>query len=341
MKLFIATAATKKQLSNATLVFGKTGEKVVTGLEALNKVFKHPGIDNFLDFLRSSEEVVEKWAASKSGVKAIENLKIAGTAKSVEKVLAAVASLKTIPRQDKGVVIPKDKMLDGPKPRATTVPVPSSGKGSKSGKYELTDETIKFSGKTLYRIKALKSFGKVKAGDLGGYIQSENNLSQDGNAWVSVNAKVFGEAMVYGNATVHSNAIVRDNAKVYGNAQVYNVAMVHDDAQVYGNAQVYSSAIVGGNAKIYDKAKVYEEADVGGWKGVKVYGDAQVYSSAIVNDKAQVYGRAKVYGRAEVYGNAQVYGWDTKVYGKAQVYGNAIVSDDARVYGNTKLDGKA
>lgn len=120
MKLFIATAATKKQLSNATLVFGKTGEKVVTGLGALNKVFKHPGIDNFLDFLRSSEEVVEKWAASKPGLKAIENLKIAGTAKSVEKVLAAVASLKTIPRQDKGVVIPKDKMLDGPNPRATS-----------------------------------------------------------------------------------------------------------------------------------------------------------------------------------------------------------------------------
>ncbi len=120
MKLFIATAATKKQLSNAELVFGKTGEKVVAGLEALNKVFKHSNITNFLDFLRSSEEAVEKWAASKSGVTAIENLKIAGTAKSIEKVLAAVSSLKAIPRQDKGVIIPKDKMLDGPKPRATS-----------------------------------------------------------------------------------------------------------------------------------------------------------------------------------------------------------------------------
>lgn len=120
MKIIVATAATKKQLSNAELVFGKTGEKVVTGLEALNKVFKHSNITNFLDFLRSSEEAVEKWAASKSGVTAIENLKIAGTAKSIEKVLAAVSSLKAIPRQDKGVIIPKDKMLDGPKPRATS-----------------------------------------------------------------------------------------------------------------------------------------------------------------------------------------------------------------------------
>lgn len=120
MKLFIATAATKKQLSNATLVFGKTGEKVVTGLEALNKVFKHEGIKNFLVMLKGNSESLERWANTKPGVAAIENLKIAGTAKSVEKVLGAVASLKTIPRQDKGVVIPKDKMLDGPKPRATS-----------------------------------------------------------------------------------------------------------------------------------------------------------------------------------------------------------------------------
>ena len=40
-----------------------------------------------------------------------------------------------------------------------------SKKSSVSGKkYELTDEKIKFKGRTLYRIKALKSFGDIKAG---------------------------------------------------------------------------------------------------------------------------------------------------------------------------------
>lgn len=140
MKLFIATAATKKQLANAELVFGKTGEKVVAGLEVLNKAFKHPEISNFLEFLRGSEEVVEKWASSKSGVKAIENLKIAGTSKSVEKVLEAVTSIKAIPRQDKGILPPKGIRLDGPPKRnkddkptyfgsyRPSVPVPSSEK---------------------------------------------------------------------------------------------------------------------------------------------------------------------------------------------------------------------
>lgn len=47
-------------------------------------------------------------------------------------------------------------------------------------KYELTSESVCFSGYTLYRIKALKSFEDVKEGDLGGFIESENNLSQNG-----------------------------------------------------------------------------------------------------------------------------------------------------------------
>ncbi len=336
MKLFIATAATKKQLSNATLVFGKTGPKVVTGLEALNKVFKHSNITNFLDLLRSSEEVVEKWAASKSGVKAIENLKIAGTAKSVEKVLAAVSSLKAIPRQDKGVNIPKDKRLDGPKPGATSVTVPSSGK-NKAGKYELTDERVKLNGKTLYRIKALKSFGKVRAGDLGGYIQSEKNLSHEGNAWVYDTAQVSGNAKVYGDAQVYGNA------KVYGNAQVYDKAAVGGKARVYGSAQVRNGAEVGGHATVLDNAEVYGEAEVSDraevYDRAKVFDDASVHGDADVYGDAQVSGGAMVYGHAEVYLKARVHG-KAAVYGNAVVYGEAVVSGSAKVFGTAQVYGK-
>lgn len=37
----------------------------------------------------------------------------------------------------------------------------------------------------VFRIKALKDFGEIKAGEIGGLIEQEENLSQDGNAWVS------------------------------------------------------------------------------------------------------------------------------------------------------------
>lgn len=73
-------------------------------------------------------------------------------------------------------------------------------------KYELTDETIKIGGHTLYRIKALVDFGNVKAGDIGGRIEKEENLAQDGNARVSGNAWVYGNARVSGDAWVSCDA---------------------------------------------------------------------------------------------------------------------------------------
>ena len=67
-------------------------------------------------------------------------------------------------------------------------------------KYELTAEFIEKWGKKLFRIKALISFGSVEAGELGGYVEKEDNLAQTGNAWVYGDARVSGNAWVSGNA---------------------------------------------------------------------------------------------------------------------------------------------
>ena len=61
-------------------------------------------------------------------------------------------------------------------------------------KFELTTNTKMFLGKKLFQIKALISFGDVEAGELGGYIEKEENLSQAGDAWVADNAWVAGNA---------------------------------------------------------------------------------------------------------------------------------------------------
>ena len=77
-------------------------------------------------------------------------------------------------------------------------------------KYEiLKDEFIEFDDRKLYRIKALKDFRNVKKGTVGGYIEYEQNLSQQGNAWIYDDAWVSGNAWVYGDARVYgNNAIV-------------------------------------------------------------------------------------------------------------------------------------
>ena len=105
-------------------------------------------------------------------------------------------------------------------------------------KYKLTDETIKHNDKTLYRIQALKDFGNVKAGDLGGWIQSETSLSQNGDCWVYDEARIFGNARVFGNAKVFDNVWVYDNARISDNAQVFGNAQVNGDADIYGDTKI-------------------------------------------------------------------------------------------------------
>lgn len=97
-------------------------------------------------------------------------------------------------------------------------------------KFELTADRIEEKGVTLHRIKALIDFWDVKAGELGGYVEKEENLSQYGNAWLS------GKALVYGNAQVFGEARVYDNARIFGDAWVCGNAEVYDDARVCSNA---------------------------------------------------------------------------------------------------------
>lgn len=82
-------------------------------------------------------------------------------------------------------------------------------------KYRLTEETREHNGRTLHRIQALRDFGNVQKGDLGGWIEKEKNLSHDGNCWVSDNAKVYGFAKVSGSAEVCGDAIILNNEEDY------------------------------------------------------------------------------------------------------------------------------
>lgn len=176
-------------------------------------------------------------------------------------------------------------------------------------KYEFVEgDTITLAGRTLHRIRALEDFIGVKRGDLGGYIETSNNLK--GEAWVFENAHVYGNARVTGNALV------------YGSARVGGYAWVSGNAQISGNALVYGNAKVGGNARISGNSNVCGNADV--------CGDAYVYGNARVTGNSFVYGNVRVYGDAFVGGHACVCG-NAQVSGSAKVYGNADVCGDASV----------
>ncbi len=180
-------------------------------------------------------------------------------------------------------------------------------------KYAFTDETIEFEGHTLHRIKALKTFSnyshRVEKGVHGGFIEKEENLSQDGDCWV------YGDAMVINDAKVYSSAKVFDNAKVYGNVKVFGHAIISDNAKVYDHARISGKSNIGGNAYIG--------------------GNANVFGYAVIKDNASVINMAVIYGTAQISGN-------TKIGGLAQICDDAVIQEigDYMVFKNSWSSGR-
>lgn len=81
-------------------------------------------------------------------------------------------------------------------------------------KYILTEEAKEVGGHILHRIQAMRDFGGVQKGDLGGWVESEENLSHDGDCWI------FDNGEVYGNGRVSDDGWVFGNAKIGFNAYI-------------------------------------------------------------------------------------------------------------------------
>lgn len=121
---------------------------------------------------------------------------------------------------------------------------------SKTKRYEFTGVTIEYHGKTLKQIRALVNINLLTdAGDVGGYIESEANLPQDGTGWVSGTAKVFDNAVVL-SGTVGGDAKVYGNADVLGTARIHGSSIVTDHAVVHGNADVAGCVRIDGYASV-------------------------------------------------------------------------------------------
>lgn len=102
-------------------------------------------------------------------------------------------------------------------------------------KYELIETNYR----SYSRIKALKDFTlitgeKVKKGDVGGFIDSEDCLSHEDKCWIMDDAVVCGK--------VSGNAVVKVFAEIYGT--VYGNAVVKDRGFVGPNATATGNAIV-------------------------------------------------------------------------------------------------
>lgn len=138
----------------------------------------------------------------------------------------------------------------------------------------IENDSIEINDHKLYRLQALIDFNDVQAGDLGGYIEHENNLSQTDDCWIYGNAKVYGNACVFGDASVY------DNARIYGNAKVFDSAWISGNARVFGYTSVFDNAYVADNACVFGTACVFGSAHISGNAIIKKDGDYIVFKNS-------------------------------------------------------------
>jgi len=193
-------------------------------------------------------------------------------------------------------------------------------------KYELTSEFITINRTKLYRIKALKDFGDVKMGDLGGFIEKEENLAQEGDCWV------------------YDRAIVRDKARIYDNVRIKNRAVVKDNAEISFDAQILDSAVVGDNAVVSIQAIVRNSSRIDG--NAHVCGSCIIHQDAHITQKATVKGKANISGLSVIGGNAviddcAIVSDYAVIKGNAIVKGNSIIEERAIVGGYAICIGNA
>lgn len=200
-------------------------------------------------------------------------------------------------------------------------------------KFKLTDETMTTKyGIVLHRIECTKTFFPIKgtpihAGEKGGWVECEENLSQSGNCWVWDNAQVYGCAHILNNAQIHDNARINKRAMISGNAQIYDNVCVSDEAIIDSEAVVYNNAYIYGSAIVHENARVFRNA--------QIHDGAMICGYASISDNAHIYEHAFVGGFSLVSGNAIVCG-SVVVCGSADIYGDAVIrsNEDYLVFKN-------
>lgn len=148
-------------------------------------------------------------------------------------------------------------------------------------KFAFTGETRKVDGRILRRIYRLSD------GLIGGWLESESNLSHDG------------ECFVYDSACAYGNSLVRDNARLRDNARMSGLVMLQDHAEVSGRAWATGKTVIRDRAVVTDRAWVGDEA--------VICDEARIQDDAGVSDRSIVGQRAIIGGSTWIRGNSRVY----------------------------------
>jgi hypothetical protein len=121
---------------------------------------------------------------------------------------------------------------------------------TRTPKYRLSEYQQYFGDAFMRRVIAVRDFSDVKAGDVGGWVEGEHNLSHDGDCWIYDDARVSEQACVRQDAVVMHDAQMFGRAVAFQNAVVCNEAMACDDVRLGTNAILWRDEIAHGDVII-------------------------------------------------------------------------------------------
>lgn len=224
-------------------------------------------------------------------------------------------------------------------------------------KYELTEEFLHSSnGTRMFRIKALVNipYHGVKRGELGGFIESVNNLSHQGNAWVMPNCHVFGDSEISGDVIVKNGAEIQDShlsddMVVSGVVKIKDCHLTGRRFRIEEEANLYDCEMRGEGILITGKAqllgvfcdKLLENFEVSGNASIENTGDAD---TNIGGSNIKIVGNARLTDVWNLIGNNITIKDDAVIEGKTTFHGNnitvedmAVVGENVTIHGNVHL----
>lgn len=191
----------------------------------------------------------------------------------------------------------------------------------------------------MRQIIATRNFANVHAGDVGGWVDSMGNLSQQDDCWIyDQNSLVFNGASVTGNARIIGPCQISDNARVSDQTCI-EASEIGDNALISQRANVHHSRVFG-QCVITGEARVLNNSHIQATMGMTPCGHQQLR----IDDRATV-SASRVVHQAQIFGHAIVnHGF---IEHRAQIFDNAIlegnglnnvwVCDQAKVYGSARI----
>ena len=197
-------------------------------------------------------------------------------------------------------------------------------------------------GRKVKRIKALRDFGNVKEGTIGGFVEADDNLSHDGLCWIA------DDAMALGWSRITRDAQLRDRARICDWAVITDRCVVCDDARLRDSVFAYDDTVIGAQSILAEVVTVYGNAVIRCQPRFSISGKTRLPNlkgQAIIRDDARFEGSIAIQDYVIVEDHAIVRGYarllgKTRIGGNAIIEGRATISEEAMILRNAKIGGR-